>query len=60
MQYVTLVSGWKTEGVSHVVVSAKPILTRCRKTYSTYADNVVITDQPGRKGVCKLCERKSK
>lgn len=60
-QYVTLVSGWFVQGKSHILgpqSSQITIATVCGRRYSLYDDDVVVTDQPQCKGVCKLCLRR--
>lgn len=62
-QYVTLVSEWKAKGVSHTVEgspSQSTIWAKCGRSYYYLDNTVMVTDAPGSKGVCKVCERKSK
>jgi hypothetical protein len=62
MTYITLVHNWTVQGKSHLI-SDHPelgsIWTKCGRWHDYYSTNVVVTDVPESKGVCKLCERKN-
>jgi hypothetical protein len=65
MQYVTLVnSKGKAESRSHIYEpqygGGNTIWGKCGFRVSAYDPRAKLSDAPGRKGICKLCERKAK